>query len=125
MEPVQKTSSVVTSEKPVYEPEKNTASFTASQPVEAPCTKVATQPVEAPGAKLVAHPKATGASVKEEQATRPVEQSLTGKTLLPVTATGVWHSDVNITVRKLPSWCLGGGPAVGPGLLRKKIWTRN
>ena len=42
---------------------------TATQPVEAPSAKVATQPVEALGTRPVFHPKATDASIEEVQAT--------------------------------------------------------
>ena len=83
---------------------RDVASFTAIQPVEAPGArmKTTTQPVEAPGVRIttqsvgapiarpVVHPKATGASSEEVQATKPVEQSLTGKkTLPPVAAASV------------------------------------
>ena len=89
---------MVTSEKPFFDPAASTSqqivglatwpsvvSTTSTSPVQATWDVTnfsATQPVEAPGARLVVHSKANGASSEEVQATRPVEQSITGKKIL-------------------------------------------
>ena len=86
--PVQATGNVaasLTATQPVESPFAKIRVAT-HQPVEVPSVKVATQPVEAPGARPVVHTRPTCTSSEE---VRPVEQSLTSKKTVHVTAIGV------------------------------------
>ena len=120
VEPVQKPTEVVTSDKPFFDPAAGTsqmyagvvtqpsevivtgassvqatrdlaASMTATQPVEAAGTmRLATQPVEAPGATSEVLSQPTGTGIVD---VRLVDQSLTSKKTVVAATTGVSDSE--------------------------------